>query len=556
MRVRKRFPAVLLRFACAALWSACMSPLESLALPAFPGAVGFGSEATGGSIRAGAGTPQVLKVTNLNDSGEGSLRACIDTSGPRVCVFEVGGYITLDSPLVIRNSNITIAGQTAPSPGIHLRNGRNKNSVLQTNASNIIIQHLGIRAGDDGCTVGSCDQRRSLEVKGGSNMIFDHLSLTWGIDETFDTYGGSDPTNVTVSNTIIGENLRHSFHTKGRTTEDGHAYGTMINTLSGSEVQATFTGNLLAFSYYRNPLLKSGWNLEFLNNVVYGWGGGSSDTLYQEGTNDLIFAGNYYKRAPWSAQVNCLTGSSGRVYAPTGSNVCAAGLGGTSTISPQFAGSGAAGAYNRNPHDTLAQVFASAGMRPWDRYSADQRMVDESRSGGGSYKDCVNQCGQGITNVPVDPSGHWPALPGTSRPLAIPANPHALQPSGYSALEEWLFAFAGTTPPATPRPTATPAPQHPARMRCVLSIARKTRHGALLQVTFSEKVRGFTRSAIHAQGAVVTQLQGRPAAARYRLRIAAKRGSHRATVSVHGRTVRALRGNRTNTGCRLGSFSL
>ncbi len=557
------------------LFISLLLPVAASGLPAFPGAAGFGSDATGGSVRAGAGKSAIMRITNLDDAGTGSLRACIDASGPRICVFEVGGYITLNSPLVIRNNNITIAGQTAPAPGVHLRNGGNKGSVMQTRAGNIIIQHIGIRAGDDGCTVGTCDQRRALEVNGGSNMIFDHLSLTWGIDETFDTYANSNPTNFTVSNTLIGENLRHSFHSKNRTSADGHSYGTMFNTVTGSDIKATFSGNLLTGSYYRNPLLKSGWNLEFINNVVYGWGGGSSDTMYQQGSNNLIFAGNYYKKASWSARSNCLTGSDGIVYAPDGSNSCPSSLGTATVSSAKFAPSNAAHGYNDSPADTLTEVFGNVGMRPWDRYSADKRMIDEARNGTGGFKDCVNQCGQGMTNVPVDPSGRWPGIQSTKRALALPSGPDAIQSSGYSKIEEWLFGFlkgdnsqsvkdstvqpAGTVAAPKPEAAATPSAVRPGRkaVDCAVSVRRKNRKSAVLNVDFSEKVLGFSSTDVKVRGAKVKKLKrSRSAAAysgrslsRFILVIKAGKGSRKAVVSVPAKVVKAAGSSITNRSC-------
>src|SRR5690606_19006786 len=127
--MRKMIAAIL---ACAAA-----APLAAGALPVIPGAAGYGVDTPAG--RGG----QVHRVTNLNASGAGSLKACVDASGPRVCVFEVSGTIRMDADLPIRNPYITIAGQTAPSPGVMLRGG-----AIWVQASDVLIQHLRVRAGD------------------------------------------------------------------------------------------------------------------------------------------------------------------------------------------------------------------------------------------------------------------------------------------------------------------------------------------------------------------------------------------------------------------------
>lgn len=124
--------------AAAIVGAAAMVPLLADALPVLPNAAGFGVETPAG--RGG----KVYKVTNLKDSGEGSLRACVNASGPRVCIFEVSGTIRMGGDLSIKNPNITIAGQTAPSPGILLRGG-----ALRISTSDVLVQHLRVRPGDD-----------------------------------------------------------------------------------------------------------------------------------------------------------------------------------------------------------------------------------------------------------------------------------------------------------------------------------------------------------------------------------------------------------------------
>src|SRR5690606_16312399 len=139
-------------------------------LKAFPGAEGFGKDATGG--RGG----RVIQVTNLNASGSGSLRAALEASGTRTVVFRVGGTIDLGNVRVyIENPNLTIAGETAPGDGILIRNG-----TLAISANNVIVRHLRIRGsapGDD------CMVIKSFNSSPVENVIIDHSSLSWGEDE-------------------------------------------------------------------------------------------------------------------------------------------------------------------------------------------------------------------------------------------------------------------------------------------------------------------------------------------------------------------------------------
>src|SRR5690606_34486625 len=171
------------------------------ALPVFPQATGYGAETVAG--RGGT----VYRVTNLNDSGAGSLRACVEAKGPRVCVFEVSGTIKMKTDLGISNPYITIAGQTAPSPGIMLRGG-----ALRISASEVLVQHLRVRAGDD--PEGHPPSNRdSLKIESPAdkpikNIVVDHCSFSWAIDEVASVWNGYD--NVTLSNNIFSEGLQYS----------------------------------------------------------------------------------------------------------------------------------------------------------------------------------------------------------------------------------------------------------------------------------------------------------------------------------------------------------
>ena len=241
---------------------------------AFPGAEGYGKYTTGG--RGG----RVITVTNLNDSGEGSLRAAVEQKGPRIVVFAVDGTIELKSPLRINNDSITIAGQSAPGDGICL-----KDYSLVVNASNVIVRYIRVRVGDrhnrdsDGLGGGRYGQK---------NVILDHLSVSWSIDECLSIYKTE---NLTVQWCLVSHSLNRSVHTKG-----SHGFGGIWG-----GYKATFHHNMLANHASRNPRFASvdgtKW-VDYRNNVVYNWG---FKTAYGGGHHgEINMVNNYYKPGPAS----------------------------------------------------------------------------------------------------------------------------------------------------------------------------------------------------------------------------------------------------------------
>lgn len=257
--------------------------------PAFPGAEGHGRYVTGG--RGG----RVVHVTNLNDSGTGSFREAVK-SGKRIIVFDVAGVIALKSDLKIAD-NITILGQTAPSPGITLR------YYTVQPGSNNIIRFLRIRRGQEKNINDGADATWQRNKTG---IIFDHCSFSWSIDEVASFY---DNNNFTMQWCTVAESLTNPGHSKG-----AHGYGGIW----GGKL-ASFHHNFLGHLMNRGPRFNGaryGWtgytsnqdyatykwknpvqaeNVDFRNSVIYN----AQGTCYGgPGGGQINIVNNYYKAGP------------------------------------------------------------------------------------------------------------------------------------------------------------------------------------------------------------------------------------------------------------------
>ena len=249
------------------------------ALPAFPGAEGFGARTPGG--RGG----RVIEVTNLNPGGPGSLQAACDATGPRIVVFRVSGII--EDTVRVREPFVTIAGQTAPGDGICLRSG-----MLVISTHDVIVRYLRSRPGDH--PLGPLPESRdciALSGDGPRNVIIDHCSASWGIDENVQAWGRHR--NITIQWCIISESLDDSLHPKGP-----HGKALIIG---NREVTVSVHHCLFAHNVGRNPyvnLTRSGTPgvVDYVNNVVYNHGPYVCGEVH--GCLRMNYVGNFIRLGP------------------------------------------------------------------------------------------------------------------------------------------------------------------------------------------------------------------------------------------------------------------
>ena len=248
------------------------------ALPAFPGAEGFGAQTPGG--RGG----KVIAVENLNDSGPGSLRAACLAEGPRIVIFRVAGIIDLKSSLKVTQPFLTLAGQSAPGDGICLRG-----FDLDIRTHDVVVRYLRSRPGD-----GSGKEVDALDVGSGAHdVVIDHCSTSWAVDENLSPSGSIS--NITVQWCIIAEGLNRSVHHKG-----AHGYGSLVRAVGGLSLHH----NLWAHNNARNPRLGDNYSrppypiFDVRNNVIYNYGdlcsGMTGDKL------SVNYVANYIRPGPSS----------------------------------------------------------------------------------------------------------------------------------------------------------------------------------------------------------------------------------------------------------------
>ncbi|MEO7577518.1 MAG: hypothetical protein ABIT83_07875 [Massilia sp.] len=394
-------PALLL--SCAAL----LAPFAQAA-PAFPGAQGAAADTPGG--RGG----KIIRVTTLAASGPGSLLEALRTPGPRTVVFEVGGVIDFGQrEIAIREPFLTVAGQTAPSPGITLAR---VGIIVQTH--DVVLRHLRVRTGVGAAHAQSKWSPDALATGAAANVIVDHCSLSWAIDENLSSSGerfrGATPDdwrantshNITFSHNIIAEGLSRASHPKGE-----HSKGSLIH---DNVTGMLIVGNLYASNHERNPLFKGGARGMVVNNLIYNpraravhynlvadeWEG------HPFQTGQLALIGNVLRAGPSSAanltlfqmggqgdlalyeEDNLAFDRAGKPLAIVGRLKSASGKVvalDKPALPPGVAPLAAAA--------VQASVLANAGARPWDRDAVDARIVGEVVAGAGQVIDSEEQIG-------------------------------------------------------------------------------------------------------------------------------------------------------------------
>ena len=386
---------------------------------------GSGKQTVGGA----GGT--VYIVTTLTDEldedgyvDSGSLRYAVEANGPRTILFRVAGTIHLTKPLVISNPYITIAGQSAPGDGICVAD-----YPLLIEADEVIVRFMRFRLGAVGATARN-KEYDAVSVNNSNNVVIDHCSCSWSVDECVSCYGN---TNFTLQYCFITESLRQSVHFKG-----SHGYGGIWG-----GTNASFHHNLLAHHDSRNPRFdhdyvdtKCRGPLDFVNNVVYNWGSNSAYGGESVNTARTInFVGNYFKPGPatkqsvsnrlvnpWTSCDNCLLVAQGKVVPPQIYMADNFMSGSAEVTADNWLGSTTADAKSaahfpmnfelnvQSAEDAYQTVLQKAGCS-LVRDAVDERIVAEVQAGKYTYKGS-NGSQNGLIDSVEDVQG-WPQLSGT-----------------------------------------------------------------------------------------------------------------------------------------------
>ncbi|NZA25801.1 pectate lyase [Luteimonas sp. SJ-92] len=403
-------PRILAMLFAAALLALAPAAAANEGALAFPGAQGWAAHTPGG--RGG----RIIRVTTLDAKGPGSFTEAVEAKGPRIVVFEVGGVIDLGVETVrIDEPFLTIAGQTAPQPGITLIRGG-----LVIAAHDVVVRHIRVRPGEAGrAKREGPDFDAITTMRGARDVIVDHCSLTWATDENLSAsstrFAGETPEEwlqnasrrITFSNNILAEGLADSVHPKGE-----HSKGTLIHDHVNDVL---IVGNLYAHNMERNPLFKGGARGQVINNLIYNPG--------QKAVHYNLIAEEWIDRQPYQPGQMVLRGNVMRAGPDTG-ELAFFMLGGSGDMElyaednlvvdrigeplPQT------GSYTTAPAELIrlrrapelpfgveplpaAQVqdavIADAGARPWDRDQIDRRIVADVIEARGAIIDSEQEVG-------------------------------------------------------------------------------------------------------------------------------------------------------------------
>lgn len=386
---------------------------------AFPDAMGWARTTPGG--RGG----QVLRVTTTNLRGPGSLTEALATKGPRIVVFEVGGVIDLGGETIaIREPFLTLAGQTAPSPGVTLIRGG-----VDVRANDVIIQHLRVRPGTAGFARRSGNDFDAISTVAAHNVIVDHCSLTWATDEnlsasgprftgtTLEDWRNGTSRRISFTNNLLAEGLANATHAKGE-----HSKGSLIHD-NASEI--LIANNIYAHNYERNPHLKGGAQVALINNLIYN--PGQRAVLYNLMANEwgdrkpelgrLVAVGNVLRggRDTLPNTPFLQIGGIGDLEVYLSDNLTQDLFGAPLPLTGRFTAGAAQILSRRSPmfwpdgltvmraNQVEAHLLRTAGARPWDRDAHDVRILADIAEGRGRI---INS---------EDDVGGYPAPPTTRR---------------------------------------------------------------------------------------------------------------------------------------------
>lgn len=257
--------------------SAPPAPVPVTGPVAFPGAIGHGAGSSGG--RNG----RIIIVDSLADSGPGTLRACFDADGPRVCVFRVAGVIRFQTPAIIHNPYLTIAGQTAPGGGItlaHVAGAAGRTPLVIKGTHDVVVRDIRVRNDTIGGSRGSED---SITIERSDNVIIDHVSASWARDEIINGYG--DNGRITVSNSIFAQGIPR------------HDKCALLASDPVRPQRFSFIGNLCAHNGDRNPDVKfpPGSCAEVVNNILYNAQSQFTEIWENFGSTPISVVGNVYR---------------------------------------------------------------------------------------------------------------------------------------------------------------------------------------------------------------------------------------------------------------------
>jgi len=355
---------------------------------------------------------RIVRVTTLAPSGPGSFAAAVAETGPRIVVFEVGGVIDLQGATVrIREPHLTIAGQTAPNPGITFIRGG-----LSLSTHDVIMQHIAVRPGEFGRAKKSGWEADGLSASAADNVIIDHCSFSWATDENLSASGprfnGATPEQwrqatsrrITFSHNIVAEGLRDSTHRKGE-----HSKGTLIH---DNASQVLIYGNLYNANHERNPLIKGGAHVAVVNNLIHDFGARAIhyNLIAHEWGNHppqpgiVTLVGNVVRGGDDSKPKVPLfsLGGAGDVELYLRDNIAVDAHGKPLPQTGSYTASGArildAGTpylpANLGPLPAAGlenAIYMSAGMRPWARDAVDFKIISDVAEGRGRIVDSEAQ---------------------------------------------------------------------------------------------------------------------------------------------------------------------